>query len=41
MVRFAGGEAVLPPVDDRTGIGDKALGKDDWIPDEWREDLKP
>lgn len=39
--RFDGGEDVpLPRVDDRTGSGDKAIGQDDWIPDEWREDGK-
>lgn len=27
----------VAPVDDRTGSGDKALGSDDWIPDEWRD----
>ena len=25
-------------VDDRTGSGDTAVGSDDWIPDEWRDD---
>ncbi len=36
---FEGGENVaLPVVDDRTGSGDKAMGQDNWIPDEWRED---
>jgi hypothetical protein len=39
VIRFEGGEDVpLPLVDDRTGSGDKALGQDDWIPDEWRQD---
>jgi len=28
------------PIDDRTGSGDKAQGQDDWVPDEWREDVK-
>ena len=28
----------VPAVDDRTGSGDKAVGSDDWIPDEWRDD---
>jgi uncharacterized protein YlxP (DUF503 family) len=27
-------------VDDRTGAGDKAVGGDDWIPEEWREEAK-
>ena len=39
---FDGGEPVaLPAVDDRTGSGDKAMGQDDWVPDEWAEELKP
>ncbi len=25
-------------IDDRTGSGDKAVGGDDWVPDEWREE---
>ncbi|HEY4241635.1 MAG TPA: DUF503 domain-containing protein [Kofleriaceae bacterium] len=35
--RFAGEAQALPPVDDRTGAGDKA-GADDWVPDAWREE---
>jgi uncharacterized protein YlxP (DUF503 family) len=33
--------APFTPVDDRTGAGDKAAGAagDDWVPDEWRDDL--
>ena len=27
------------PIDDRTGAGDKAQGGDDWIPDEWRDEV--
>ncbi len=42
VTRFEGGEAVeLPTVDDRTGSGDKAMGQDNWVPDEWQEELKP
>jgi uncharacterized protein YlxP (DUF503 family) len=31
----------LPPVDERTGAGDKAAGAagDDWVPDAWKDDL--
>ncbi len=28
------------PIDDRTGAGDKAQGSDDWVPDEWRDEVK-
>ena len=28
------------PIDDRTGSGDKAQGGDDWVPDEWRDEVK-
>lgn len=28
----------VPAISDRTGSGDKAVGSDDWIPDEWRDD---
>lgn len=27
------------PIDDQTGSADKALGKDDWVPDEWRDEV--
>ena len=27
------------PIDERTGSGDKAQGKDDWIPDAWRDEV--
>ena len=27
------------PIDDRTGAGDKAQGSDDWVPDEWRDEV--
>ena len=27
-------------IDDRTGSGDKAVGSDEWIPDEWREEAE-
>ncbi|MEO8704544.1 MAG: DUF503 domain-containing protein [Kofleriaceae bacterium] len=36
--RFDAPAIETPPVDDRTGSGDKAAGGDDWIPDEWRDD---
>jgi uncharacterized protein YlxP (DUF503 family) len=39
VVPFAGELAPLPEVDDRTGSGDKAAGKDDWVPDAWREEI--
>lgn len=26
------------PIDDQTGSADKAQAKDDWVPDEWRDD---
>ena len=26
------------PIDEQTGSADKAQGKDDWIPDEWRDE---
>jgi uncharacterized protein len=29
----------LAPIDDRTGAGDKAQGSDDFIPDEWRDEM--
>ncbi len=27
------------PIDEQTGSADKAQGKDDWIPDEWRDEV--
>jgi uncharacterized protein YlxP (DUF503 family) len=35
--------APVAPVDDRTGSGDKAAGAagEDWVPDEWRDELDP
>jgi uncharacterized protein YlxP (DUF503 family) len=27
------------PIDDRTGSGDKAQGQDDFVPDEWRDEV--
>jgi uncharacterized protein YlxP (DUF503 family) len=38
-ITFDAEPAELPVVDDRTGSGDKAAGRDDFIPDEWREEL--
>lgn len=29
------------PIDERTGSGDKAQGGDDFIPDEWRDEVGP
>jgi len=29
----------MVPIDDRTGAGDKAQGSDDFIPDEWRDEV--
>lgn len=29
------------PIDERTGSGDKAQGSDDWIPEAWRDEVKP
>lgn len=39
---FDAPSAPLPPVDDRTGSGDKAAGAagDDWVPDAWKDDLE-
>ena len=28
------------PIDERTGSGDKAQGSDEWIPDEWQDEVK-
>jgi uncharacterized protein YlxP (DUF503 family) len=38
---FDAAAAPVAAVDDRTGSGDKAAGAagDDWVPDEWRDDL--
>ncbi|MGN6110669.1 MAG: DUF503 family protein [Kofleriaceae bacterium] len=38
---FDAPSAPLPAIDERTGAGDKAAGAtgDDWLPDEWRDDL--
>jgi hypothetical protein len=32
--------SVPAPIDERTGSGDKAQGQDDWVPDEWRDEVK-
>lgn len=37
-ITFDGEATPVALVDDRTGAGDKALGGDDWIPDEWRDE---
>ncbi len=29
----------MVPIDDRTGAGDKAQASDDFIPDEWRDEV--
>jgi uncharacterized protein YlxP (DUF503 family) len=31
--------APVAAVDDRTGTGDKAIAGDDWVPDEWRDEV--
>lgn len=38
VITFEGQDVELPAVDDRTGSGDKAIAKDDWIPDEWKQE---
>jgi uncharacterized protein YlxP (DUF503 family) len=38
VITFDGEAAPVALVDERTGAGDKALGGDDWIPDEWRDE---
>lgn len=30
----------MMPIDDRTGAGDKAQASDDFIPDEWRDEVE-
>jgi uncharacterized protein YlxP (DUF503 family) len=39
-ITFDAEASPLAVVDDRTGSGDKAVGGDDWVPDEWREDAE-
>jgi uncharacterized protein YlxP (DUF503 family) len=40
---FDAAPAPIAAVDDRTGSGDKAAGAagDDWIPEEWRDEVDP
>ena len=40
---FDAPSAPVAVVDDRTGSGDKAAGAagEDWVPDEWKDDLDP
>ena len=40
VVTFDTAPAPIPVVDERTGSGDKAAAKDDWIPDAWREEIE-
>lgn len=40
VTTFDAPEAPLAVIDDRTGAGDKAVGSDDWIPEEWRDEAK-
>jgi uncharacterized protein YlxP (DUF503 family) len=37
---FAAESAPFTPIDDRTGTGDKAQGSDDFVPDEWRDQVE-
>ena len=37
VITFDAEPREIPVIDDRTGSGDKAAGKDDWIPEEWRD----
>jgi len=41
VVRFEGEDAPVPEIDDRTGSGDKAVASDGWVPDAWRDEVKP
>ena len=40
VTTFAGESVPYNPIDDRTGAGDKAQGSDDFVPDEWRDQLE-
>ncbi len=40
VTTFAGESVPFTPIDDRTGTGDKAQAQDDFIPDEWREQVE-
>ena len=40
MTTFDARAVPFTPIDDRTGAGDKAQGGDDWVPDEWRDEVK-
>jgi uncharacterized protein len=40
VTTFDAPAAPVAVIDDRTGAGDKAVGSDDWIPDEWRDEAK-
>ena len=37
-ITFDAPASPLAVIDDRTGSGDKAAGRDDWIPEAWREE---
>jgi uncharacterized protein YlxP (DUF503 family) len=39
-ITFDAPASPLAGIDDRTGSGDKAVGSDDWVPDEWREETE-
>jgi uncharacterized protein YlxP (DUF503 family) len=41
VIRFEGEDVPVPEVDDRTGSGDKAIASDGWVPDAWRDEVKP
>ena len=40
VTTFDAQPSLLAQIDDRTGSGDKAVGGDDWVPDEWREEAE-
>jgi len=40
VTTFDAAPAPVAEIDDRTGSGDKAVGGDNWIPDEWREEVE-
>jgi uncharacterized protein YlxP (DUF503 family) len=40
VTTFDGEPVPFTPIDDRTGTGDKAQGGDDWVPDEWRDQVE-
>lgn len=39
-ITFDAEPSPLAVIDDRTGSADKAVGGDDWVPDEWRDEVE-